>query len=407
MKSTQHEKEDSSLKVLVCNAGSTSLKFKLFDMPGDHLLADGKVERVGSQTDAIFHYVNHGSNEKVLLEKQNIPTYEQGIDLFLAHLTDKTLGVLTHINEIERVGFKTVLAKDYYGIHELTPQVLDAMRAYLVVAPAHNRPYLDAIRQIQQALPAAKLIGAFETAFHTTIPLERKLYGVPYEWYEQYGIQRFGYHGASHSYIAEFIAEQEGGTGKLISCHLGGSGSLCAIDDGKSMDNSLGFSLQTGLIHANRIGDTDAYLFPYLMSQGKTMEEIIEGMDKKGGLLGLSGVSNDLRDIEQAAADGNPRAQLAIGVYCHGILHYMGAYHIELGGLDHIVFTGGIGENSALVRSMVCVKLAHIGVELDEAKNQARQDGARIVSSGRSRVKVWVVPANEELGVARKTYQYT
>lgn len=393
------------MKVLVCNVGSTSLKFKLFDMPGDVVLADGKVERVG-RADAIFHYGNRDTGYSIQLEGQSILSYAEGIRRYLDCLTDPECGVISDVSEIERVGFKTVLAKGFYGIHELTPEVLQAMEDYLIVAPAHNGPYLEAIRQIQQVLPGVKLVGVFETAFHTTIPQARRIYGIPYEWYEEYGIQRMGYHGASHGYIADVLTEQNGGTGNAISCHLGGSGSLCAIQNGISVDNSFGFSLQTGLIHANRIGDTDAYIIPYLLAQGKNVEEITKGMDKQGGLLGISGVSNDLRDIQIAAEGGNERAQLAIDAYCAGIVHYVGAYYAELGGLDHLVFTGGIGENSSLVREKVCGAVAHFGIVLDAQKNAQRSAQARIISAENSKVKVWVIPANEELGIARRTYEY-
>jgi acetate kinase len=278
------------------------------------------------------------------------------------------------------------------------------MEEYLVVAPVHNKAYLETIRQFQGILPGVMMIGVFETCYHTTIPKERKLYGIPYEWYERYGIQRFGYHSASHSYVADVVTERTGGTGRLISCHLGGSGSMCAIDHGKSVDNSFGFSLQTGLIHANRIGDADPYLIPFLLAQGMRMEEILRGMDQHGGLLGISGVSNDLRDIEAAAAEGNKRAQLAIDTYCNGVVKYIGAYYAELGGLDHLVFTGGIGENSATVRRAVCEQLRHLGIRLSE--QSACGTDIQIISSEASKVTVWIIPANEELGIARKTYQY-
>lgn len=395
------------MKILVCNAGSTSLKFKLFEMPGDAVLASGKVERVGSRDAAIFHYANPQTGREVKRDGLDIPTYAEGIRMFLDCLLDAEIGALLAIGQLERVGFKTVLAKGFLGIHELTNEVLDAMEAYLVVAPAHNGPYLEAIRQFRDIVPSARLIGAFETAFHTTIPLERRLYGLPYEWYEQYGIQRFGYHGASHSYVAETVAAQEGGTGRLISCHLGGSGSLCAILNGESQDNSFGFSLQTGILHANRIGDTDAYVIPYLLSEGLTMEEILHGMDKRGGLLGLSGLSNDMRDIEDAM-DTNPRAALAVQAYADGIVRYIGAYYALLGGLDHLVFTGGVGEHSPILRSAVCRRIPHLGVYLDEARNQNRPDRTSqwLLSTPDSPVKVQVIPANEELGVARKAYEY-
>ena len=191
------------------------------------------------------------------------------------------------------------------------------------------------------------LVGAFETAFHTTIPLERKMYGIPYEWYEKYGIERLGYHGASHSYVSDTLTELYGDTDKAISCHLGGSGSLCAIDHGRSVDTSFGLSLQVGLIQSNRNGDIDPFIIPFLLKEGMPLEEVLDGLAKKGGLLGISGVSNDLRLVQEAADQGNERARLAIDVYCNGIVRYIGSYYAELGGLKHLVFTGGIGEHSA------------------------------------------------------------
>lgn len=393
------------MNVLICNAGSTSLKFKLFDMPCEDPLAESKIERVGSSDNAIFHYKNCRNGFSTTLENQSVPDYASGIKLFLSYLLDKTNGVISDIKQLERVGFKTVLAKGYYGTHELTDSVLDGMRAYMPVAPAHNGPYLEAIEQFRSVLPGVMFVGAFETAFHTTIPMERKMYGIPYEWYEKYGIQKMGYHGASHSYVADYVSRARGGdTGKLISCHLGGSGSLCAINSGRSVDNSFGFSLQAGIIHSNRVGDMDSYIIPYLLNEGMSLDDIMYGLGKNGGLLGISGISNDLRYVEDAA-DRNPRAKLALDVYCNGIIKYIGSYYAELGGLDCIAFTGGIGENSAAVRRKVCKKLLHMGVVLDQKKNDSTtSDG--VISAGDSPVTVYVISANEEVVVARKTYDY-
>ncbi|MBQ0059343.1 MAG: acetate/propionate family kinase [Lachnospiraceae bacterium] len=391
------------MKVLVCNAGSTSLKFKLFDMPAETVLAEGKIERVGSD-DAIFHYQKPGC-EKIYLEKQSIRRYADGIKMYLSYLTSPENGVIADIKEVERVGFKTVLSKGYYGIHELTDDVLKGMEDYLTIAPAHNIPYLEAIRQFRDVLPDATMIGAFETAFHTTIPLKRKMYGIPYEWYEKYGIERLGYHGASHSYVADVLTERYGSTGKTVSCHLGGSCSLCAIDNGQSMDNSFGMSLQAGIIHANRNGDIDPFIIPFLADEGMSMDEITKGLTKNGGLLGISGISNDLRYIQEEAEKGNDRAQLAIDVFVEGIIRYIGSYAAEMGGLDHIAFTGGIGEHGTLVRQMVCERLAFMGVDIDSELNE-KCPGQGVISKEGSRVTVDVIAANEELGVCRKTYNY-
>lgn len=397
------------MNILVCNAGSTSLKFKLFTMPTEQVLATGKVERVGSTDNAIFEYRNTLTGFTLQLSEQNIPTYTVGISQFLNALLTGEGQALNTIEEIERVGFKTVLAKNYYGIHELTDAVLGGMEAYLPVAPAHNRPYLDAIKQFKALLPNAVMVGAFETAFHTSIPPERVAYGIPAKWAEEYGIRRFGYHGASHSYIADVIADEYGGTGRLISCHLGGSGSLCAIVNGESVDTSFGLSLQTGIQHGYRTGDLDPYIFPYLLQKGLSVEDILLGLEKEGGMMGLSGISGDLRDIEEAAMQNNSRAQFALDVYCNGIVKYIGAFFAEIGGLDHLAFTGGVGEHSSIVRAIVCSQLSHLGVILDQEKNNNRPNktGVWCISEKGSPVSIHIIPANEELGVARKTFSYS
>ena len=389
--------------ILVCNVGSTSLKYKLFDMPAAEVLAEGKTERVG-RSDAIFSYRNRRNGFAEKLEGISVPGYAEGIRLFLRYLLGEGSGALRSMDELEAVGFKTVLAKGYYGVHELTEEVLAAMEAYVPVAPAHNPPYIEAIRVFRSLLPDKRMVGCFETAFHTSIPLARRLYALPYEWYERYGICRLGYHGASHGYIARQIRARAGERFRLISCHMGGSGSICAIEDGKSVDTSFGFSLQTGIPHANRAGDLDAYVIPFLLSQGLSMDEILEGIGKKGGLLGISGLSNDLRDIEAAAREGNARAALAIDAFCEAVIRYIGAFTAELGGMDYLVFTGGIGENSALVREKVCSRLACLGVQFNAAANRGIQ-GEGQISAPDSPVTVLVLPTNEELGIARTIWE--
>lgn len=381
------------MKILICNAGSTSLKFKLWEMPDLTVLADGKVERVGSK-DAIFHY--NSAARHIKEDGLDIPDYVSGIQRFLNELTD----TVPSLDAIEAVGFKTVLSKDHYGVHFLTEDVLDGMRAYFPVAPAHNGPYLEAIGVFEKLLPDVPRVGVFETAFHRTIPLERRVFPVPYDWYEKYGCMRMGYHGASHGYIARKLKDRR----RVISCHLGGSGSICAILDGKSMDNSFGFSLQMGIPHASRTGDVDVYLIPYLMKQGLTLEEIFEGLGKNGGMKGLSGTSGDLRDVDAAIKAGSARAKLAMDVYITGILRYIGAYVMELGGLDALAFTGGIGENYAPLRQRVMEAMAHMGVVPDLESNQ-NGSGERLISAPESRISVHVIPADEEFMVVNETYR--
>ncbi|MCR5450580.1 MAG: acetate/propionate family kinase [Solobacterium sp.] len=390
------------MKVLVCNVGSTSLKFKLYEMPEAKLLAVSGVERVGSDHDAIFRYERCSDGNKAGFDKADIPTYESGIRLFLEYLCSGKHGVIEAVNQIERVGYKATLSKGHLGVHELDEEVLQGMEDWISLAPLHNRAYLSAIEVMRTFLPDARFIGCFETAFHQTIPMERKIFGVPYEWYEQYGVQRLGYHGASHGYIADVLNER-GTEYSAISCHLGGSCSICAIENGKSVDTSFGMSLESGLIHANRVGDMDTSMSYFLRDGGMSDEEILAGLQKKGGLLGISGVSNDLRYVIDAAKEGNKRARLAVDVFVTGIVHYIGSFAMDLGRLDYLVFTAGIGEHSDYIRDKVCAKLNLLGVKLDPEKNSRSEE---VISSDDSNVKVLVIPTNEELGIARRTYEY-
>ena len=389
--------------ILVCNAGSTSLKYKLFNMPDDRILVEGKVERVG-RTDAIISYKNNIIGQEIKQENKPVPDYVTGINIFLSYLLDEKVGYIKNISELKAVGFKTVLAKGYLGVHELTDEVISGMEEFISVAPAHNPPYIAAIKEFKKLLPFTPMIGCFETAFHTTIPIERKMYAVPYEWYETYGIQKYGFHGASHGYISREISKIAGNSYRLISCHMGGSGSICAIENGKSVDTSFGFSLQTGIPHANRCGDMDAYIIPYLLDKGMKFDDIMRGIDKNGGLLGISGVSNDLREIEEAARNGNERAKLAIDMYCSQVIKYVGAFYAELQGLDYLVFTAGIGENSSLIREKICCGLAVLGVKIDKEKNLKLQ-GKGEISADNSKVKVLIIPTNEEVGIAQTIYE--
>lgn len=385
------------MKILICNAGSTSLKFKLWQMPEYSVLAEGRVERVGSEN-GIFSY----RCGDVGFSRENVPVrdYTEGISMFLSALTGSA-GAIRDVREIDAVGYKTVLSRDHYGVHDLDAQTLQGMRDYFTVAPAHNGPYLEAIGVFQSLLPNARQIGVFETNFHRTIPRERCVFPIPYEWTERYGIRRMGYHGASHGYIAERLSQYR----RVISCHLGGSASICAILDGKSMDNSFGFSLQMGIPHASRTGDVDVYIVPYLLSQGLTIDEIYQGLGKNGGLKGISGTSGDMRDIEAAIAAGSDRAQLALDVFCTSIIRYIGAYAMEIGGVDAIAFTGGIGENSARVRKTVLSAMRHMGAIIDDHANE-NGAGERRITASDSKIDAYVIPANEEYMVVREAYAH-
>ena len=407
------------MKILVCNAGSTSLKFKLYDMPAETVLAKAGIERVGSADDALFHYeafpaaknrsackAAPAASVKVDLDGLKILTYEAGIELFLQYLTGEETGVIKSVAGIDRVGFKPTLSRGHYGVHEMNEEVLAGMEEYFELSPVHNSAYMNAVAALRKYLPETLFVGAFETDFHRSIPMERCMFGIPYEWFEKYGIRRLGYHGASHGYIAEKLNAASGGSGyAAISCHLGGSGSICAIENGKSVDTSFGMSLESGLIHANRVGDMDASIADFLQTKGLSPEEIREGIRKKGGILGISGVSGDLRYVIDAAEKGNERARLAVDTFVTGIVHYIGAFFLDLGKLDYLVFTAGIGERSAYIRRRVCEKLLPLGVILDEEKNTVLS-GEGEIQAADSKVKILVIPANEELGIARKTFAF-
>ena len=386
------------MKILVCNAGSTSLKYKLFDMPSERVISEGKIERVGDKNGGFFSFKNNIAEKLESDNKRVIPDYAAGIRAYLDFLVSS--GAIKSLDEICAVGFKTVLSKDHYGVHIIDEAVLKGMEDYMVVAPAHNRCYLQAIRTFMDVMPETKLVGVFETAFHQTLDKEAYIYPLPYEWYEKYGIRRFGYHGASHSYIADVMTQKLGNSYRAVSCHLGGSSSLAAIVNGECRETSFGMSLQCGLPQSSRAGDFDPYLIFFLMKQGLSAEEIEESLQKKSGLLGISGVSNDLRDIEQAA-ETNDRAKLAIDIYIRELIRYISGYAGLMGGIDAICFTGGIGENSETVRSRVMEKLAFLGIIKGE---KPRRGEISCITAHGSKVSVWVVPANEELGVARKTF---
>jgi acetate kinase len=384
------------MKILVANLGSTSFKYRLFDMNGETLLARGAVERIGSPASRCAAQ----AGDRTIEAEIAAPDHAAAVKLCLKQLVE--LGALKSPGYLSAIGFKAVHADGVSGVQRVDEYVLRAMESFADVAPAHNPPYTTAMRLLARELPEIPLVAAFETGFHQTIAPEHKHYAVPVEWYEQYGIRRWGFHGASHRYIAERTAQLlKNPKAKIISCHLGGSSSLCAIRDGKSIANSLGMSPQTGLPHNNRVGDFDPFALPVLIRRtGRTLEQLLDDLANRSGLLGLSGF-NDLRDIETNAAKGNPRAELAIDVFVAAVRHYLGAYLLLLNGADAVVFTGGIGENSAQMRESICRDLDWFGIKLDPAKN-ASAKGEAAVHAANSRVQLWIMPTNEEIIVARQ-----
>src|SRR5687767_348357 len=360
--------------VLVANLGSTSFKFKLLDMDaGGDVVAKGGYERIG-QAGSPF------------------PTHAEVIDVILKELPRKP----------DAIGFKAVHGGPISGAVRVTDEVIAVQEQFADVAPAHNPPYIAAMRAFREKMPGTPQVAAFETAFHQTIPMSRQVYAIPHEWTEKLGIRRYGFHGASHRYIATRVKEIVPEARRVISCHLGGSSSICAIQDGKSVANSFGMTAQSGVPHNNRVGDFDTFALLKLTKQGVSLDDVFRKLSKEGGLLGLSGVSPDMRDVEKAAAGGDARARLAIDAFVESVRHYVGAYLVALGGCDVLAFTGGIGENGAALREAICRDLHWAGIVLDKGKNAVRGREEKI-SSVESDVEIWVVPTNEELVVARQT----
>ena len=362
--------------ILVANLGSTSFKFKLLDMEmNGQEVARGGYERIGQ---AGSPYRTHGDVIEVILK--DLP------------------------RRPDAIGFKAVHGGPISGAVRVNDEVIATMEQFADVAPAHNPPYIAAMRAFREKLPDVPQVAAFETAFHQTIPAARQVYAIPHEWTEKLGIRRYGFHGASHRYVATRVPELVGRerARRVISCHLGGSCSVCAIEDGKSVANSFGMTAQSGVPHNNRVGDFDAFALLKLTRQGHSLDDVFKKLSKEGGMLGMSGVSPDMRDVERAAAEGNKRARLAIDAFVESVRHYVGAYLVALGGCDVLAFTGGIGENSIDLRAAVCRNLEWAGIVLDPQKNQVRGKETK-VSSVESDAEIWVVPTNEELIVARQT----
>jgi acetate kinase len=388
------------MKILVANLGSTSFKYRLFDMADERCLARGGVERIGSPESPCFVEIDGKRMEL----KAKIPDHAAAVRQCLAQLTDAATGCLKSASDVAAIGFKAVHGGRISGVQRVTPDLLAAMEEMSLVAPAHNPPYIKAMRLLAEKLPEIPLVAAFETGFHATINDRLRYYPVPFEWAEKLHIKRWGFHGASHRYIAQRTSQLLGRYDlRIISCHLGGSNSLCAIRGQQSVATTMGMSPQTGLPHNNRVGDFDPFAIPLIMqAEGLSLHQVLDTLAERSGLLGLSGISGDVRDLEEAAAQGKARAKLALDVFVAEIRRHLGGMLIELGGVDAIVFTGGIGENSVDVRSGVCAGLDDLGIAIDPALN-SRAKGEFRISRDESRLQVWTVPTNEELIVARQT----
>ncbi|NND97680.1 MAG: acetate/propionate family kinase [Pirellulaceae bacterium] len=388
--------------VLVANLGSTSFKYRLFDMTDESCLARGAVDRIGEKESRCQVEIGDWSDERTM----EVPDHGVAVAACLEQLTDSEHGVLKDASEVAAIGFKAVHGGRISGVFQVDDDVLDAMAEMNAAAPAHNPPYIAAMRTLKQRFPDLPLVAAFETDFHQTIPAARREYAIPRPWADGLHIRKWGFHGASHRFIATRSAQLLGrDDARVISCHLGGSSSLTAIDHGKSVMTTMGMTPQTGLPQNNRVGDFDPFALPLIIQQtGKTLDEVLSELASQGGLLGLSGRSGDVRDLRAAAADGDQGSQLALDVFVQEIRRHLGGMIVALGGVDAIVFTGGIGENGVDIRADVCAGLEELGIIVDADANEAIADESTFHAEN-SRTQLWVIPTNEELIVARQTSQ--
>ncbi|WML47296.1 acetate kinase [Neobacillus sp. PS3-34] len=386
-------------KVIAINAGSSSLKFQLFEMPSEEVITKGLIERIGLN-DSIFNITVNG--EKVQ-EITDIPDHEVAVKLLLEKLTSS--GIINSLDEIEGIGHRVVHGGEAFNDSVLiTEDVINQIEALSELAPLHNPANITGILAFQRVLPNVPAIAVFDTAFHQTMPESSFLYSLPYDYYEKYGIRKYGFHGTSHKYVSERAAELLGRPIeqlRLISCHLGNGASIAAIEGGKSIDTSMGFTPLAGVTMGTRSGNIDPALLPFIMEKtNQTAEEVLDVLNKKSGMLGVSGFSSDLRDIEVQAKQGNNRAQLALDVFANRIHKYIGSYASRMYGVDAIIFTAGIGENSDVIRENVLKGLEFMGVYWDPALNKVRGEEA-FVNYPHSPVKVIIIPTNEEVMIAR------
>ncbi|NLG86549.1 MAG: acetate kinase [Firmicutes bacterium] len=391
------------MKVLVINCGSSSLKYQLIDTAGEQVLAKGLVERIGIEGSLITH---RARGQKVQ-QQTEIPDHKVAIKLVVDALLSPDHGALKSLDEIAAVGHRVVHGGEKFADSVIiNDEVMTTLSDCADLAPLHNPANIIGIKACQGLLPNVPQVAVFDTAFHQTMPPQAYIYGLPYEYYEQYGIRRYGFHGTSHKYVSQRAAKLLGrplADLKLVTCHLGNGSSITAVKDGQSIDTSLGFGTISGTIMGTRSGDVDPAAIPYIMEQaGLSAAEMNDILYKKSGLLGISGISSDARDVEEAANNGNQRARLALDILCYLTRKYIGAYAAAMGGLDAIVFTAGIGENSVTIRNQICQGLEFLGAKLDPTKNNTR--GQEIdVSTPDSTVRILIIPTNEELMIAQDT----
>jgi acetate kinase len=395
------------MKVIVLNCGSSSIKYQLFDMPSADVVAKGLVDKIGLKGASIKHSRQDGISLKL---EGEILDHQAGIEHVLAILTHKEYGSLASLEELGAVGHRVVHAGEKFnGSVAITDEVINALEECVDLAPLHNPPNLEGIYAITKLLPTIPQVGVFDTAFHQTMPEHAYLYGIPYSLYEKYKVRRYGFHGSSHRFVSKRAAEilnKKPEDLKIISCHLGNGASIAAIQNGHSVDTSMGMTPLEGLVMGTRCGDVDAGALLYIADKEETSIPFTSTLlNKHSGMLGLSGVSSDMRDIETAAVQGNQRAKTALEIYHYRIKKYIGAYAAAMGGVDLVIFTGGVGENGWETREECCKGLEFMGIRFDKEKNTKLRGKEAVISSDDSLVSVMVVPTNEELVIAMDTYE--
>lgn len=392
------------MKILVINSGSSSLKYQLIDMTNEAVLAKGVCDRIGLEHSFLKH--TKTGSDAVIIEK-DLYSHTVAIKEVIKALTDKTIGVIANMAEISAVGHRVVHGGEKYSKSVIIDdQVVKAIKDCIDLAPLHNPPNLTGIEACQKIMPDIPMIAVFDTAFHQTMPNYAYIYALPYEIYEKYALRKYGFHGTSHKYVSERAAAVLGKPLeelKLISCHLGNGASICAVKYGKSVETSMGFTPLQGLAMGTRSGTIDPEVITFLMDKEKmSVKDMKEFLNKKSGVLGVSGVSSDFRDLHTAAEEGNERAELAINIFCYRVRRFIGDYAAVMGGVDAVIFTAGIGENNDIVRSKVVENLEFMGIEIDPEKNLVR--GRELdISTPAARVRTLVIPTNEELAIARET----
>ncbi len=393
------------MKILVLNCGSSSIKYKLYDMDDHSVIAQGGIEKIGLPGSFLKMTLPDGTKKII---EEDIPEHTKGVKFIFHILTDPELGAVKSLDELGAVGHRMVHGGEKFNQSALlTPEVLEAFTACTDLAPLHNPANLKGVNAVSAILPSIPQVGVFDTAFHQTMPDYAYMYALPYGMYEKYGIRRYGFHGTSHRYVSRRVCEYLGVSPadlRIITCHVGNGGSISAVKDGKCVDTSMGLTPLEGLMMGTRCGDIDGGAVTYIMEkEGLTPAGMSDLMNKKSGVAGVSGVSSDMREVAAAAQEGDGRCRLALAMYAYRVRKYIGAYTAAMGGVDIILFTGGVGENQSEMREAFCKGLECLGVSLDKAKNEAVHGEEAVISTPDSKVTVCVIPTDEELMIAQDT----